>query len=103
MSNRYIAFVDDAVIVCRLRGIYNVLNKNVYHPHARTYQNNKACALINETIRTFQSVECEDKKVVSELITVLYLTLVDIAMKRKHAAHDRVRNMFYKIESRYMR
>lgn len=82
--------VDETIIDCRLHGIYsNICKGNI----------DKAVLVINETIRSVQraqQVDCE-KEFVNHLVNELYLMLVNIAMGRIHAAHDKIRNLHYSL------
>ena len=94
-----ILFVDDAIITRRLFVIY----KHIYRSASGMLEEQRACSFINETIRMLKRADSEDVKVTANVIKVLYLVLVDMAMHRHNQAHDKVRDLYYQIESRYIR
>jgi hypothetical protein len=88
-------YVSDAVIDCRLRGIYHALNDKDYF---------KSCALINDCIRLLDTTyEIDmDKKLVLHIYKTLYNALVELGLNRPMAAHDHIRNLHYTINMPYM-
>lgn len=92
-----ITFVSDAVITCRLKGIYRVMKRG-----SGILDDRKTCTLINYTIREFQGAdECESPRVVAHVVKVLYVVLIDMAMKRRARAHDKLRDAFYMVDALY--
>ena len=90
-----ITLVNDGVIDCCLTGIYRRMLKCDYL---------RAKNMVNDTIKCMQqAVEVEtDMMTVNKTIDALYLTLIDLAFYRYDAAHDRIRNLHFTIERKYM-
>ncbi len=92
MTAPRISYVSEAVISCRLRGIYGSLCKENYK---------KTCDLINEilwVVRDSSSTCDMDLSTLNMVVSCFYLTLVEIAMKRYTNAHNNIRELYYKIE-----
>lgn len=95
----YISYVSNAVVSCRLKGIYSRMKREV-----SDLDHQRVCALINYTIREFQKSEqgeYENPELVAHVVQVLYTVLIDLAMKRRSHAHDKLRDTFYMIEALY--
>lgn len=88
-----IRYVNDAIINRRLVGIYTkIMRRDIID----------AKTVVKETIEDFSCAETDSPHTSSKCINVLYRVLIDLAMKRYDAAHDKVRDLYYYIESPYM-
>jgi hypothetical protein len=80
--------IDEAIIDCRLRGLYKLLARQKYA---------KFQHVVNDTIWNFQNAEeiAVDPKLMSQFINIMYICLVDLAMGRTNMVHDKIRDMHY--------
>lgn len=90
----HLTYVSDAVICCRLRGIYSAIKAEKYA---------KAVNLINDTLFVTENAEENDldHEVHNKVITLFYKTLIELAMKRYSSAHNNIRELYYIISSKY--
>lgn len=93
-QDQSLMYVSDAIVSCRLRGIYQAIRHQKYQ---------KAAHLTNHTLNALDSAEeidldSETKKRVTD---VFLQTLVELAMKRYNNAHNQIRDLYYSIESKY--
>lgn len=82
-----ITYVSDAIIDCRLRGIYTWLIRGQY---------NIARVLIIDTISEFQLAEIDvPLTFMSHVIDVLFHAYVDMNLKKYDAVHTWIRDLHY--------
>jgi hypothetical protein len=87
--------VSDAIIDCRVRGLYNLLRKGKYY-HTRL--------LLNDTIRELQTAdeyEC-DPAFLQHVVDEMYRALVDMSFRKYMSVHNRLRDLHYEIFNKYV-
>lgn len=94
MASPILAYMNDAIIDCRLRGIYKRLYRG---------DNVRAAKLIKDTLQNMRVRPFDvDKYMYNAVYDTFYLCLIDIAMKRFDSAHNRIRDLHYTINKQYM-
>lgn len=89
-----LAYMDDAIIDCRLRGIYRRLSRG---------ESVRAAKLIKDTLNNMRMRPFDvDKFMYNAIYDTFYMALIDIAMKRFDSAHNRIRDLHYMINKRYI-
>ena len=85
-----ITYVHDAVLDCRMRGIYSLLAKQQYKTAAH---------VINDTINLVRGPTPHlASPVATSVFNHLCKALLDIAFKRYHNAHDEIRKVHYMLD-----
>ena len=87
--------IDEAVIDCRLRGLYMLLCTQKYVKFQK---------VVNDTIRNFQNAEeiTVDPKLMDRFLNIMYMSLIDMAMGRQDKVHDMIRNLHYEIRKPWL-
>jgi hypothetical protein len=90
-----LAYVDEAIIDCRLRGMYNALHKGCY---------DKVCESARDTLLVLQNAQEVDMEIglTKRVIDDLNCLCVDVEVKNYHDAHDRIRSLHYDITNMYI-
>lgn len=89
-----LAYVNDQIVCCRLRGIYGAIRHENY---------SRAKLLVNDMLLTMRSADIQmDNSDYRKTVDTFYHTLVDIAMKRYQGAHNNIRGLYYNLMSSYM-
>jgi hypothetical protein len=84
-----IVYMNEAVVDCRLRGIYRQLKRNAY---------NKAMNNVISIISDFRKADIDmDKNLAEHVMTELLRIRIAMAFKRYQDAHNRVRDLHYKL------
>lgn len=85
-----LAYINEAIINCRLIGIYKLLKDCKY---------DKVKLVIGDSIKMMQNAKEKDmdKRIFNKLINEFYHMTVEIALKKYNTVHDRVRDMHYYI------
>jgi hypothetical protein len=89
-----LAYVDDAIIDCRLRGMYNALHKGRY---------DKVCESAWDTLLVLQNAQEVDMELglTKRVMEDLCCLCVDLAMRNYDDAHERIRSLHYDIMNMY--
>ncbi len=82
-----LAYVNSAILACRMKGAYKKLLRNDVAGAVR---------LINNTLNLIRfSTPLEDISVLNEAMDMMYKILIHIAMKRYNTAYDYIRRMYF--------
>jgi hypothetical protein len=88
------AYVNDRIVCCRLRGIYGAIRHENY---------NKAKVLVNDMLVTLRTADIEMNDTdYNKTVDTFYHTLVEIAMKRYQGAHNNIRSLYYDLMTPYI-
>lgn len=87
------AYVNDRIVCCRLRGIYGAIRVENY---------SKAKFLVNDMISTMRTADIDmPTPDYSKTMDCFYHTLVDMAMHRYQHAHNHIRGLYYDLMTPY--
>jgi hypothetical protein len=89
-----LAYVDDVLVCCRLRGIYSAMRNENYR---------RAKVLLNDMLANMRRADiCMTKHEYSTTMDAFYNALGHLAMKRYNNAHDNIRDLFYSLKKSYI-
>lgn len=89
-----LAYVDDVLVCCRLRGIYSAMRRQNYI---------RAKVLMNDMLANLRRADINMSH--SEYAVTMdsfYHALGHLAMKRYHHAHDTIRDLYYVLMNPYI-
>jgi hypothetical protein len=93
-TSRRLAYIDTWILSCRVHGMY----KKSLRRDFISLKNS-----VNDTLNTIRTTDVHDKETVSAAVPLLYMILIDIAMKRYDNVHNNIREINYMVMRKYQR
>jgi|UniRef100_A0A6C0BEZ9 hypothetical protein len=94
VNTQKLAYIDTWILSCRIHGMYKKSLRQDFI---------SLKSVVNDTLNTIRTAHVKDKEIISAAIPLLYMILVDIAMKRYDNVHNTIREIKYLVVRKYQR